>query len=92
MLNKVKFTRKVNAEIYLEARDWQLYSSMHGVEEAAPELNSALQQAILMSSSAGEAMVRFAPTLRRYREFGACDTEPVWVAQEICNKAFGDDD
>jgi len=46
MLNKVKFTRKVNAEVYLDARDWQLYSSMDGVEEAAQKLNIALQEAI----------------------------------------------
>lgn len=87
----VTFKRAVTAEINLTAPQWELYCSMDGVEEAATELNRAMEAAIAGASNPLDAMHAFFPTMRKFEELGATDSEPQYVARQICAAAFGEE-
>lgn len=85
----VSFKRTVVASVNLTPSQWELYASSMDCSAAAEALNRAAEQAIASSSSAWEALKKLLPVMNKYSEFGACDTEPRWVAEMICNEAFG---
>ncbi len=87
----VQFTRKVTAEINLSAREWQLYS-MDGDDKAAATLNARLAAAIGNAQSAAQAFRAFAPTMASLSNFGAADSEPIWVARKLCSMAFNEEE
>lgn len=87
----VKFKRAVTAEINLSRDEWQLYSSMPESEAAVPALNRALEAAIAGASNPLDAMHAFFPTMRKFEELGATDSEPQYVARQICAAAFGEE-
>lgn len=87
----ISFTRKVTATVNLDAQEWQLYSSMDGVDKVAEALNRGIETAIGNSSTWGEAHKQFCKVLNAYSEYGAIDTEPRAVADYIISKAFGEE-
>lgn len=86
----VTFKRSATANVNLTLDQWELFD-IPGANECVPALNEQLATAISTSRSSGEAMEKFWPTLRKYSKFGACDSEPRWVAQQICMEAFGEE-
>lgn len=80
---------KRRVKLSLSAGEWQLYSSMPGAKKAARSLNAAVAKAINASAdkrsgyqAACQAMVPFA-------DFGAIDSEPRYVLQDIIDKVYG---
>lgn len=90
-MQNVTFQRTVTAQINLTPSQWELYTSSMDCSEAAEALNRAAEQAIASSSDAIGAARKLAPALKKYSKFGACDSEPVWVAHQICCLAFGEE-
>ena len=88
----ISFTKKVTAKINLTPEQWQLYASSMDCSEAAEAMNRATEKAIESSASAWEALRKLSPVMRRYSSFGACDSEPIWVAEHILAKAFGEEE
>lgn len=89
MLN-VTFTKKVTAQVNLSAEDWQLYTSSMDCEAAAQGLNRGIEDAIGTSSTVNEAYKKFCKVANAFRAFGAADSEPQYVAEDILTKAFGE--
>lgn len=88
---KITFSpRKVT--LALSAMDWQLYSSMEGVEEVAVKINKAVEVAINESTTKIEAGRKVDEVLNTYRKFGASDTEPCGVARDLLRRAFNNAD
>lgn len=72
------------------ARDWQLYTRMPGVGEAAAKLTAALRAALKAEGSTRasvEAAVHV--VMVSERRFGACDTEPVCTLACFLDRKFG---
>lgn len=74
----------------LNSRDWQLYSSMEGHGKVARLLNKALSRALRAKTHAEGAEIIWAE-LRKHRNFGATDSEPVYVADLYLKHKFGDE-
>lgn len=90
-MQNVTFQRTVTAQINLTPQQWELYASSMDCSEAAEALNRAAEQAIASSTCAQAALKKLFPVLDKYSGFGACDTEPRWVAEKICHEAFGEE-
>lgn len=89
-MQNVTITKQLTAQINLTPAQWELYASSMDCSEAAEALNRAAEEAIASSVSKWEAMKKMTPTMRKYADFGACDTEPQYVAKQIMLEAFGD--
>jgi hypothetical protein len=72
------------------ARDWQLYTSMPGVGEAASKLTAALRAALKVEGRT-RASVESAvhAVMVAERRFGACDTEPLCILARVLDRKFG---
>jgi hypothetical protein len=77
-MNGVKIIYKV--KLALTEDDWQLYN-MPGSKKAAREINTKVAKALNNNDIQGAYEV-----LQEYREYGATDTEPTAVLNEIMDK------
>jgi hypothetical protein len=95
---------RYRAQIKLDftASEWQLYSSMEGVEEVAKEVNQGLSKAIneawqMIDEGVGynEALKHinncFDNYIRDYDDFGLSDSEPLDKKSEILSIVFNHD-
>lgn len=95
---------RYRAQVKLDftASEWQLYTSMEGVEEVAQELNKGLSKAIneawqMIDEGVGynEALKHinqcFDNYIRDYDDFGLSDSEPVYKKSEILTIVFNHD-
>jgi hypothetical protein len=71
---------KCKVKLSLTADDWQLYDKP-GVKAVARSMNAKIAKAL----NAGDFHAAFA-VLREYRDFGASDTEPEVVLNQIMDK------
>ena len=78
-MNGISIESKI--KLNLTARQWQLYSDMDGVEDAATAMN------VLIAESLNAGRVNEAyEVLQKFRRFGAADSEPYWVLEDIVQK------
>jgi len=78
-MNEISIESKV--KLNLTARQWQLYSDMDGVEDTAQAMN------VLIAESLNAGRVNEAyEVLQKFRRFGAADSEPYWVLENIIRK------
>ncbi len=87
-MKNVSIERRVTATINLTPDQWALYSSMEGVDVACEELNRAAEAAVAAARDPSQAMTLIYPTLRKWQEMGALDTEPLWTASALFNECF----
>jgi hypothetical protein len=88
MLDQAKLSVRPTLQLSLTARDWDLYSSMPGVEDAAVQLNRLVEHAVNTSPRREVAAVRISEALVKFDEFGATDTEPRQVALSILKRCY----
>lgn len=78
-MNGISIESKI--KLNLTARQWHLYSDMDGVEDAATAMN------VLIAESLNAGRVNEAyEVLQKFRRFGAADSEPYWVLEDIVRK------
>jgi hypothetical protein len=75
-----KIQIKCKVKLSLTADDWALYD-MPGAKAAARSMNAKVAKAL----NAGKFHDAYA-VLREYKNFGACDTEPEVVLNQIMDK------
>lgn len=85
-------TFKTTAKIRLTPAQWQLYSYSMDCQPAADQLNAAMEYAISSSESANEAWKLVYPIMVEWKDHGALDSEPIWVARDILARAFRDEE
>ena len=88
VVRKIKYHIIID-EIDLTARDWQLYSSMPESEEAANALNTTLKDFLAAGSDRRTVEKAMMQTMRKFSHTGACDSEPLWVLDDLMNYFFG---
>lgn len=94
MKNVAYKTKVTSVELALTADQWQLYTEMLGVEDVADTLNKVLRKHILFHSTLANHSVhavygKMQDTLNEYSEFGASDTEPLYMVREILRDVYG---
>ena len=89
VMENVTFTRAVKAQVNLTADQWQLFTASMDCTEAAESLNRMAEIAIASSSNSREAMRRMANTINKYSDFGAADSEPIYVMRRLFAEAYG---
>lgn len=80
--------RHVIGKLSLTAKQWELYADMPGVSRVAHQLNAEIRRAINGSSCRAEAWEKCSAVMDEHRQFGATDTEPMYVLADIINKVF----
>ena len=75
-MNGVSIESKI--KLNLTAKQWQLYSDMEGVEDAAQAMNTLIAEELNAGRVNGACEV-----LQKFRRFGAADGEPYWVLESI---------
>lgn len=88
-MQNVTFIKHITAKVSLTPEQWQLYASSMDCSEAAEALNRAAEDAIASSSNDYEALKKLHMTMQKYHRFGACDSEPAYVAEDLMAEAFG---
>ncbi|MFN7323071.1 MAG: hypothetical protein ACK5SP_02240 [bacterium] len=83
-----KINVRPTLQLNLTARDWDLYSTMSGVDEVATELNRLVEHAINTSPNRERASMQISTALLKFDEFGAADTEPRQVALQILKRCY----
>lgn len=83
---KIKIRRDVDVE--LSPEEWQLFTDMPGAMEAARQLNIAASEALSLSTREA-AKEHFNVARDEWAEYGAADTEPRWVFEDLCDEVFG---
>ena len=78
-MNGVSIESKI--KLNLTAKQWQLYSDMEGVEDAAQAMNTLIAEELNAGRVNGACEV-----LQKFRRFGAADSEPYWVLENIVRK------
>lgn len=88
MLTAEKLTVRTTLQLNLSAKDWDLYSSMQGVDEVATELNRLVEHAVNTSPRREIAAARISEALIKFDDFGATDTEPRQVVLSILKRCY----
>jgi len=84
-------TRKT-IDLFLTAEDWDLYSTKDGVEGAADRLNAELERCVNEGMGIDDTSRIMIKTMEYEREFGATDSEPVRVLEDLLDLIYGDSD
>ena len=84
-------TRKT-IDLFLTAGDWDLYSGMEGVDGCADRLNSELERCVNEGMGLQDTRRIMLNTMEYERSFGASDTEPVRVLDDLLDLIYGDSD
>lgn len=87
-MNESKIHIRPTLQLSLTADDWDLYSTMPGVEDAAVQLNRMVEHAVNTSPRLELASVAISTALLKFDEFGATDTEPRHVALQILKRCY----
>lgn len=85
--NRIKVKKTVS--LCLTAEDWQLYD-LPGAGLAAKGLNIAVENAVNSGMGINEAAREVEKTMEALGEYGASDTEPRYVLDDLINLIYGD--
>lgn len=77
-------------ELNYSADKWQLYTASMNCDEAAQELNKAFTEAVNSGLGKLEVYKSVEAVMRKYDNFGATDSEPRWVLEDLIRKVFGE--
>lgn len=81
-------TVHTNLTIRLTTRDWQLYSSVSGVDSITQLINCNVERILNEAKEPAEAMREAGKVMRRYADYGACDSEPLGVLERLIALRF----
>ena len=89
--DKMTIKRVVEVTIMLSAEDWELYNDENGADLAAFELNRHLEFCVKTSQDKEEVRRRMDTYMSNpvYRKYGASDTEPRAVLDNILDNIYG---
>ncbi len=87
---RVVSTHKVTGLDYSASR-WQLFDDMNGVASAAQALNNSFMEAVNSGKSREQVGTAMDKTMDKYSKFGAFDTEPRGVLEDLLDEVFGEE-
>jgi hypothetical protein len=87
-----KIRVKKTIELSLTAEDWDLYSTKENVEGVANVLNQNLQHVVNSGVGCTDAIRHMCKVMDQYAKYGAADTEPMRVLDDLINLIYGDSD
>lgn len=85
-MRNVTVTRKVS--LSLTAEEWQLYTDKPRVKTVARSINNEIASCINTHPSRSEARFFARKVLNEYSEFGANDSEPWGVLEDILMEVY----
>ena len=80
---------EVNVTCNLTGDQWQLYTTSMDCSEAVASLNQAVRDAAKTSKGRDEFFKAVSKIQNKYADFGAGDSEPRWVLEDITNEIYG---
>lgn len=75
-------------DINLSADDWDLYTREPGVEGVAASLNIRFNECVNMNMTRQETVAAMDKEMRLYRAWGASDSEPLYVLEQLLNEVY----
>jgi hypothetical protein len=88
-MNNVHIEKITQVNITLTADQWDLYTRSRDCSEAAEALNKTLEESINDGLSREEVVLMMDQVMVKYANYGAWDTEPRWVLEQILDEVFG---
>jgi hypothetical protein len=76
-----------DVKVNLSAKDWQLYTTVAGADEAAEKLNRAVEAGVRTQGQQA-ARKEIMSVMEELSGVGASDTEPRHVIVEVLNKIY----
>lgn len=87
-----KIVTKKTIALFLTAEDWDLYTTKEGADVCADRLNSMLEDCVNARMGLDRTLRYMLDFMESEREFGAADSEPLRVLDELLNMIYGDTD
>lgn len=87
-----KIVTRKTIQLHLTAEDWDLYSSKEGVEGAADRLTSSLEDYVNNGLGLQDTRRHMLTLMELESKFGAADSEPLRVLDDLLNLIYGDSD
>lgn len=84
-----KLVVRKNVQLNYDADDWDLYTSVDSVELAASALNATFEEAVNKGGTRDEVENIMGKRMNEFRHFGANDSEPYRVLDNLLDKVFG---
>lgn len=94
-MKKMTAVIRIDVMVPDTASEWQLYANEPGAARAAKALAAGVRK-VLKDKTAGTNLhqsvkTHVFPVMSKYANFGAWDTEPMWVLRDTLAKAYGED-
>ena len=81
-MKNLNISVKINPKF--TADDWQLYTASMDCQPAVDALNEALKLAVNTDGSTVDSAREYVfGIMRQFAEYGAYDTEPIWVLDDV---------
>lgn len=90
MKNFSILSRSVKVECSLTAEQWQLYTYSMKCGNAARALNAAVKRAARTEGTKPGFYREVEKVMCKYSKYGAYDSEPTWVLDEIADEIYGE--
>lgn len=84
-----KILIRKNVQLNYDAEDWDLYTETPNVDLAALGLNRTFEEAVNRGGSRGEVESAMHRRMMEFKHFGASDSEPYYVLDNLLDKVFG---
>lgn len=83
-----KINTKSTISISLTAEDWQLYTPMIGVDAAAVNLNTALENAVNSGAGIDDTTLVMSKVMEALSSYGANNLKPRWVLAKLLDLIY----
>jgi len=87
-MRKVTLSTRVHS-IELNAHDWELFADKPGVDAAAESLNERFKELVNSGATRKETDRAMFVFMGKLGQFGACDSEPGWVLDDLLDTVYG---
>lgn len=83
-----KLNKRVIVEANLTPDDWDLYTRQPEAERVAENLNKCFNRCVNLNMSRDETRKFMEQEMLYYRQWGAIDTEPLCVLEQLLNEVY----
>jgi hypothetical protein len=88
-MQSINVRRSVTVDPQLTAQQWDLYCETMDCSEVVAQLNNTLRRCVNDGMSREEVERAMLCVMQQYHKYGACDSEPYGVLQEVLDGIFG---
>lgn len=86
--------KNLNMRVHIEptftAEEWQLFTASMDCAKVAEKLNYELKIVVNGGNERFQVEKHMEQWMRKFAEYGAYDSEPIWFLQQVLDEIYGD--